>query len=129
LRARGFTRLGRRRHLHDWAAAQAQAVDWVSGACLLARRAAIAKAGLLDENFFMYFEDTDWCLRLRQAGWKVYLVPQARVVHLGGQSIAANPAARGAYAQSLRYFYRKHYSPTAQWLLRWLLPVYQWLAG
>jgi GT2 family glycosyltransferase len=84
---------------------------------------------MLDEAIFMYFEDTDWCLRLRQAGWKIYRVPQARVVHLGGQSMARNPAASGAYAQSLRYFYRKHYSPAAQWLLRWLLPLYQRLAG
>ena len=129
LLARGFNRLWGRRYLHDWAATRAEAVDWVSGACLVVRRAAIAQAGMLDEAIFMYFEDTDWCLRLRQAGWKIYRVPQARVVHVGGQSMARNPEARGAYAQSLRYFYRKHYSPAAQWLLRWLLPLYQRLAG
>jgi GT2 family glycosyltransferase len=77
----------------------------------------------------MYFEDNDWCLRLRQAGWKIYYVPQVQVTHLGGQSLAHNPAARGVYAQSLRYFYRKHYPVPAQWLLRLLLPIYQRVAG
>lgn len=129
LLTRGLNRILRRRYLHDWATSLAQPVDWVSGACLLARRAAIEHAGLLDENIFLYFEDNDWCLRLRRAGWKIYLVPQVQVVHLGGQSVAGNPAARGVYAQSLRYFYRKHYSPLAQWLLRFLLPIYQRVAG
>ncbi len=129
LLARGLNRLLLRRYLHDWATDVAQPVDWVSGACLLARRAAIEQAGTLDENMFMYFEDNDWCLRLRQAGWKIYLVPQVQVVHLGGRSMARNPAAREAYSQSLRYFYRKHYSPLAQWMLRLLLPFYQRMAG
>jgi N-acetylglucosaminyl-diphospho-decaprenol L-rhamnosyltransferase len=129
LLARGLNRVLRRRYLHDWATPVAQPVDWVSGACLLVRRSAIEQAGPLDENIFMYFEDNDWCLRLRRAGWKIYLVPQVQVVHLGGQSVAGNPAARGVYAQSLRYFYRKHYSPLAQWLLRLLLPIYQRVVG
>jgi len=128
LLARGLNRLLFRRYLHDWAPAAAQPVDWLSGACILVRRAAVEQAGPLDENIFMYFEDNDWCLRLRQAGWQIYLVPQVQVVHLGGQSLARNPAARGLYAQSLRYFYRKHYSAPAQWLLRLLLPLYQRLA-
>ena len=125
LLARGLNRALFRRYLHDWATTVTQPVDWVSGACLLARRAAIQQAGLLDENLFMYFEDNDWCLRLRQAGWKIYLYPPVKVVHLGGQSFANNPAARDAYAHSLRYFYGKHYAPPAQWLLRLLLPLYR----
>jgi N-acetylglucosaminyl-diphospho-decaprenol L-rhamnosyltransferase len=129
LLARGLSRVLRRRYLHDWATQVFQPVDWVSGACLLVRRSAIEQAGLLDENFFMYFEDNDWCLRLRRAGWKIYFVPQAQVVHLGGRSVAVNPAARNFYAQSLSYFYRKHYSPLAQWLLRLLLPIYRRVAG
>jgi N-acetylglucosaminyl-diphospho-decaprenol L-rhamnosyltransferase len=129
LLARGLNRLLRRGYLHDWATPVAQTVDWISGACLLARRAAIDQAGLLDENIFMYFEDNDWCLRMRQAGWKIYLAPQVQIVHLGGQSVAGNPSARRVYAQSLRYFYRKHYSRLSQWLLRWLLPIYQRVAG
>jgi N-acetylglucosaminyl-diphospho-decaprenol L-rhamnosyltransferase len=112
------------RYLHEWASPAVQEVDWVSGACLLARREAIAQAGLLDEAIFMYFEDNDWCLRLRQAGWKIYYYPEAEIIHVGGQSLRQNPSAQAAYARSLKYFYAKHYSKPAQWALRLLLPLY-----
>ena len=118
---RGVLRLLARRHLHDWATTHTQSVDWVSGACLLARRAAFEQAGMLDENFFMYFEDNDWCLRLRRAGWKNYYHPAEVIVHLGGQSLARNPQAQLSYEASLRYFYHKHYGPLAGLMLRALL--------
>ena len=112
------------RYLHDWASPAVQEVDWVSGACLLARRAAFDQAGLLDENIFMYFEDNEWCLRLRQAGWKICYDPEAEIIHVGGQSLRQNPAAQAAYARSLQYFYARHYAKPAQWALRLLLPLY-----
>ena len=121
---RGARRLLSGRYLHDWAIAETRCVDWVSGACLLVRRTAIEQVGMLDENFFMYFEDNDWCLRLRRAGWKTYYHPAAAIVHLGGQSLARNPQAQSAYETSLRYFYRKHYGPLAGFALRLLLPLY-----
>ncbi len=122
---RGFNQVALHRHLHDWATEQTQPVDWVSGACLLARRAAIEQTGLLDENMFMYFEDNDWCLRIRKAGWKVYYNPQVEIVHLGGQSLKKNPKAQNAYYDSLIYFYAKHYGRVSQWLLRLMLPLYR----
>jgi N-acetylglucosaminyl-diphospho-decaprenol L-rhamnosyltransferase len=61
-------------------------VDWLFGACLLVRRDAADEVGLFDEDFFMFSEETDWCYRLRQAGWKVYFFPGAEVVHVGGGS-------------------------------------------
>jgi hypothetical protein len=122
---RGVNRLIFRRPLHDWATDAIQPVDWVSGACLMARRAAIDQAGLLDENIFMYFEDNDWCLRIRQAGWRVYYHPQVAITHIGGQSLAHNPAARRAYYDSLCIFYRKHYGPRALALLTLCLPLYR----
>ena len=125
---RGFNRL-RGRYLHDWDTDAVQEIDWVSGACMMARRAAIEQAGPLDESIFMYFEDNEWCLRIRNAGWKVYYDPQAAIVHLGGQSLAKNPAARQAYTGSLRYFYRKHYSRAAQMMLAALLPLYRRVTG
>jgi N-acetylglucosaminyl-diphospho-decaprenol L-rhamnosyltransferase len=106
LARRGLNRLLRRRYLHDWNTNAIQEVDWVSGACLMARRAAIEQAGPLDESMFMYFEDNEWCLRIRKVGWKVFYDPQAAIVHLGGQSVAKNPAARQAYTRSLHIFYR-----------------------
>ncbi|MBN1877628.1 MAG: glycosyltransferase family 2 protein [Anaerolineae bacterium] len=126
---RGLTQIVFRRHLHDWGTEQLQAVDWVSGACLLVLRAAIEQIGLLDENMFMYFEDNDWCLRIRKAGWKVYYYPQTEIVHLGGQSLKKNPQAQQVYFSSLRYFYRKHYTLWMRVFLASFLPIYRWLSG
>jgi len=64
-----------------------QEVDWVTGAFLILSRSAIKQIGLLDENFFMYAEDTDLCWRIKKEGWKVYFYPRVKVVHLGGVSI------------------------------------------
>ena len=124
---RGVNQLLFHRYLHDWATGLVQEVDWVSGACMLVRREAIEQVGLLDENMFMYFEDNDWCLRMRKAGWKVYYNPQVEITHIGGQSLAKNPKARKAYYSSLRYFYARHYSPVSRFLLDLFLVPYQWI--
>ncbi len=117
LLARGFNRLVRHRYLHEWATDEIGAYDWVSGACMLVRRKAIEQVGGLDEKIFVYFEDADWCLRMRRAGWRVYYDPQVSVTHIGGQSVRQNPAAQNAYQDSLRYFYGKHYGGVARALL------------
>ena len=62
------------------------AVDHPLGAALMVRSEAAAQVGLLDEQFFMYCEEIDWCRRLKAQGWGIYCVPQAEIVHLGGQS-------------------------------------------
>ena len=126
--ARGFNRLVLRRSLFDWATTEVQQVGWVSGACLTVRRAAVDQVGLFDEAIFMYFEDCDWCLRMRQAGWQVYYHPGASIIHLGGQSVARNPAARRAYRKSLLYFYSKHYSVLARMILHAALWFYSILS-
>lgn len=86
-------------------------VAWVSAACLLARREMIAEVGLLDEGFFMYYEDVDWCFRARQAGWRVVWVPEAVVAHELGGSARLVPAAETARraAASRLHFWRKYY--------------------
>ncbi len=56
-------------------------VDQLMGACLLVRRTVMEQVGMLDEEFFMFYEETEWCWRIRRAGWKIYYVPEARVVH------------------------------------------------
>ncbi|NLT34808.1 MAG: glycosyltransferase family 2 protein [Gaiellales bacterium] len=80
-----------------------QQVDWVTGACMLVRRAAIEDAGPMDEGFFLYYEDVDWCLRLREQGWKVLLAPGARVTHYLGRSQATGStrsvAARASFCR------------------------------
>jgi N-acetylglucosaminyl-diphospho-decaprenol L-rhamnosyltransferase len=71
-----------RQHLMlDWDHSDVRQVDWIQGACMMLRRAALAEVGDMDERFFLYFEDVDLCRRLAAAGWGVYYVPQAKVVH------------------------------------------------
>jgi len=99
-------------------------VDQLSGACLLVRRETIGDVGLLDENFFIYCEDVDWCRRMRQRGWKLYYLPQAQVIHYKGESSKkSSQQAIRIYYQSLRYFYSKHYTPQTPGLLNalWFL--------
>lgn len=84
--------------------------DWVSGACLLVRRDAGAAAGWLDERFFLYGEDVDFCAALRAGGHRILFSPDAEVIHLRGQSRAADrDAANAAYRRSQLAFYVKHH--------------------
>ncbi len=108
---RGIRRILARKPLNDWAVTTPQDVDWVSGACLAVSRPALAEVGLLDERFFLYFEDVDWCLRMREAGWRVVYQPQITVTHLGGASEPGRSEASRYYYDSLVAFYRKHYGP------------------
>ena len=85
-------------------------VDWVSGACLLVRRSAAEAAGLLDERYFLYTEDVDFCAAIRAEGHRVLFTPAAEVVHLRGRSRATAPAASAAaYRKSHLAFYEKHH--------------------
>lgn len=96
-------------------------VDWVSGACLLVRRAAAEEAGLLDERYFLYTEDVDFCAALRARGHRILFTPAAEVVHLRGRSrAAAGTAADAAYRRSHLAFYRKHHPAWAPLLRLYL---------
>ncbi len=96
-------------------------VDWVTGACLLVRRDAATAAGLLDERYFMYEEDVDFCAALRARGGRVLFAPSAEVVHLRGRSFAATGAsASPLYDRSHLAFYDKHAPQWAPVLRLWL---------
>jgi GT2 family glycosyltransferase len=85
-------------------------VDWVSGACLLVWRRDAEAAGLLDERFFLYTEDVDFCHALRKPGRKVLFTPVATITHLRGRSRSSRPeASQKAYRQSHLAFYEKHH--------------------
>jgi GT2 family glycosyltransferase len=85
-------------------------VDWISGACLLVRRADAEQAGLLDERYFLYTEDVDFCAAIRGLGRQVLFTPAAEVVHLRGRSRSAAPQAmNAAYRRSHVAFYDKHH--------------------
>jgi len=93
-------------------------VDWTMGACLMMRKSALDKVGAYDENFFLFFEETDLCLRLKQAGYKIFVVPKARVIHFGGGGPAHYTAHKILeYHKSLFYFAKKHFT---KWQNKWL---------
>ena len=84
--------------------------DWVSGACLLVRRADAERVGLLDERFFLYGEDVDFCAALRATGRRIFFAPEIQIVHHRGQSGAAKPEqTHAAYRRSHLTFYKKHH--------------------
>lgn len=90
--------------------AKPREVDFVQGSCLVVRSAAIKEVGLLDEEYFMYFEETDWCIRMKHAGGRVVFFPGATVVHFGGGEVGHYDEQRLIhYHHSLIRFYRKHY--------------------
>jgi N-acetylglucosaminyl-diphospho-decaprenol L-rhamnosyltransferase len=82
----------------------------VSGACLLVRRQDAVRAGLLDERFFLYTEDVDFCHSIRRLGRKILFTPAAEITHLRGRSRASQPAhSNAAYRRSQLAFYQKHH--------------------
>jgi GT2 family glycosyltransferase len=96
-------------------------VDWVTGACLLVDRRAAVEAGLLDERFFMYEEDVDFCAALRARGGRILFTPEAEVVHRRGGSANQTPSAtRAHYDRSHLAFYEKHAPGWARLLRLWL---------
>jgi GT2 family glycosyltransferase len=98
-----------------------QHVDWVSGAALLVRRADAEAVGLLDERFFLYTEDVDFCAAVRARGRRVLFTPSAEVVHLRGRSRSSAPAAATmAYRRSHLAFYEKHHPRWAPVLKQYL---------
>jgi hypothetical protein len=118
LDARGF---GPTRRWIERATRQRRVVDWVSGACLLVRRDAGEAAGWLDERYFIYAEDVDFCAALRQAGGQVVFTPAAEIVHLRGRSGLGSPGpTRDAWRASHLAFYQKHLPRWAA-LLEWYL--------
>jgi GT2 family glycosyltransferase len=102
--------------------AEAHRTDWVNGASMMVRREVFETVGLMDERYFLYFEETDFCRRARAVGWDVWHVPASRVVHLEGQSTGvtgANLAKKRRptywFDSRARYF-RKHHGATYAFL-------------
>ena len=110
--------------MSDWDHNQVREVDWVSGAAACLRREAIKDVGPLDEGYYMYCEDVDWCWRARQRGWKVYYVPEAVITHYIGRSSDQRPLAMVLrFHDSMIRFYWKHYAVQYRWPLRWIPPL------
>lgn len=109
---------GRHRRLFDERPGPRE-VDFVQGSALIFRREVLERVGGLDERFFMYFEETDWCFRMKRAGGRVLVCPDAQVVHLGGGEFGHFDERRLLhYHRSLLAFYGKHHGHAAQAALR-----------
>lgn len=97
-------------------------VDSVKGAFLMIRRSTMENIGMLDESFFFYAEEMDWCYRAKQKGWQVYFTPEAEVIHYGGKS--GDPLSPNMFVQlhRARYqFYRKHHNAFFSFVARCIM--------
>jgi GT2 family glycosyltransferase len=100
--------------MRSWNHADERKVDWLFGAALMVRRSAIREVGLLDELYFLYLEDTDWCRRFWQKNWEVWYVPSSKIIHFhqreslegGGLGDLVNPATRIHLASWFKYLWK-----------------------
>jgi N-acetylglucosaminyl-diphospho-decaprenol L-rhamnosyltransferase len=96
-------------------------VDWIMGAAMLVRKSAVQEVGALDESFFLFSEEVDWCFRFVQAGWKIFYHPDARVMHVGEASHGGRWTREFARS-NLRYM-MKHHGPGSAQRARWIMAI------
>lgn len=128
------TRLLRAKLVARRMGSQPQTVDWVCGASMMVHREVFEQVGLMDEGYFLYYEETDFCRRARRAGWEVWYEPTARVMHIAGQStgvtarLAVVPRRPAYWFESRRRYFVKHhgrlYGSIAD--LAWILGFSLW---
>jgi len=113
-----------RYHLTHLDPEQTAEIEVLSGSCMMVRKAAMDQVGLLDEDYFMYGEDIDWCYRFHQAGWKIYYLPTTAIIHFRGESGRGTPLKilyRKSRAMSI--FVNKHMARRYRFFPLWLLQV------
>lgn len=110
-----------------WDFEESRQVDVVVGCFSLVRKIAIDQVGLMDEYFFVYGDDIDWCYRFEQSGWHVMYTPDAQIIHYGGQTtkVMINPFTLQQYGAQLQYFRKWH--PKQLFAARVLISVYFFL--
>lgn len=108
-----------------WLEKKPSEIQFAIGACLMVRREVIGKIGLMDENLFFYNDDLDWCMRIRYAGYKIFFIPQAKIMHYGGYS-SKRVFNRRLFVEGFRgglYFCKKHYGNLIYHLYRLCLAL------
>lgn len=116
------SRLNGRYPLEWYKSGQPFPIDHPLGAAFLVRGEAIGDSGIMDERFFMYCEEIDWCMRIKKAGWEIYCVPRARIVHYVAQSTFQLYDEMFVELWRSRYMlFEKHYSSLFRWLARRLV--------
>jgi hypothetical protein len=95
--------------LEYWNWLKPREVDWVTGAALMIQKKLFEKIKGFDTKFFMYFEDQDLCLRVKSLGFGVWVLPKAKIIHLGGKSLKFDRERKKRYYQSQGYFFKKHF--------------------
>jgi len=108
-----------------WRSPHPKEVGFLMGAALMVRKEVIDKVGILDENFFFYTDDLDWCKRIKKAGWKIYFLPEPEVMHYKGYS-STRVFNKRLFVEGFRgglYFCRKHYGLIAYFIYRLFLLI------
>jgi GT2 family glycosyltransferase len=114
-----------REHMTWWDTSDVREVDYVRGCFMLVRREGIEQVGMMDERFFMYSEETDWCYRFKKGGWKVVFTPKADIIHLLGASTKKRRAEMTLQVWgSLLLFFKKHRSVPAYATMCFLIAIF-----
>ena len=104
--------------LEYWDWSRPRKLDWVTGAALMIRKEIFERLTGFDTKFFMYFEDQDLCLRAKNLGYEIWILPQAKIIHLGGKSIKLDALRKKYYYQSQDLFFKKHFGFVNYWLMK-----------
>jgi len=119
-----------KKYVAFWDHTTRREIDWARGAVLLVRQQVLQQIGLLDEQFYIYGEEIDWCWRIKQAGWKIMVLPEAEIIHFG--KAASSQRHTEMFIQNYKSFYillKKHYPVYSYWLyrLRTMIYLFVWL--
>jgi len=112
------------RHIVGFLQRKIRKVRVITGASMLVRKKVFEQVGLLDERFFLYFEETDFCKRVHNSGWKIIFYPGVKIIHLLGQSVSKiKRESQIEYRKSQIYYYQKHLSKIQQIVLSFYLSI------
>lgn len=99
-------------------------VDWISGCAILVRKEVIQEVGMLDERFFYYWEETEWCIRTSRAGWEIWHIPQAKLWHKGVQrNYQPSPNITYYSTRNRLLMMKKHNAPAQIWMQTWVTNI------